>query len=220
MKSQAFREWLAARLLGMRYATIRLSDDEIDPLAKQLGVDPDLLLEVRAQARVALHEKGLAPPMSNRRNRHLQRVIDDSARLYQYLLWMPPDVFAAWKEECERRGVHGPALLRSLIHEYLLGTHEPQPLKTWVWKGKRLRGYRAHCLKEAAVIPQGAKRALMRRAIGRGTQATLIVRGLVMEALSGGHAGIPLVQAGMMFDDEDRYNMGLPALLDPTGDAQ
>ena len=30
----------------------------------------------------------------------------------------------------------------------------------------------------------------------------------------------PLVQAGMMFDDEDRYNMGLPTLLDPPGDAQ
>lgn len=220
MKHEAFRAWLAERLLGTRYATIRLADDEIDPIAKQLGVDPDLLLEVRAQARVALHAKGLAPPLSNRKKRHLQRVKDGDARLYQYLLWMPPDVFAAWKSECQTRGVHGPTLLRSLIHAYLLGTHEPQPLKTWVWNGRLLRGYRAHCLKEAAVIPSGAKRALMRRALGRGTQATLIVRGLVMEALRGEHAGVPLVQAGMMFDDENRYNTGDLALLDQPGVAR
>jgi hypothetical protein len=207
-----FRAWLGARLLGSRFATIRLRDDEIDPIAKRLGVDPDLLLEVRAQARVAMHEQGLSPPLSNRR----KKIKDDSARLnegqkrlYQYQMWMPPEIHEAWKAECERRGVYSPTMLRSLIHEYLLGAIEPQPQKYWVWQGQLLRAFRKKSfLDERAVIPHGAKRALNLRAARIGTQPTHLVRALIMETLAGGHAGIPLMQAGMMYDDETRYNTG------------
>jgi hypothetical protein len=211
-RDKGFRHWLGIRLLGTKYATVRLSDDDVDRIAKQLGVDVDLLLEVRAQARVDLHDRGLSPPLSNS-NKTVREL--SSKRLYQYQLWMPTVVFAAWQAECELRGVHGPTFLRSLIHEYLLGAREPHPEHYWTWQGKLIRSYRGDgCQDERAAIPQGAKRALTVRAVGRGTRATPVVRALVLEALKGEHMGVPLVTSGMMYDDEARYNTGVPALLD------
>jgi hypothetical protein len=59
---------------------------------------------------------------------------------------------------------------------------------------------------ELFVITQGARRALFHRSSSLGASASAVVRGLVLEALEGEHRGIPLVSAGMMYDDETRYN--------------
>jgi len=205
---RGFRTWLAAKLLGSEYATIRIRDDEIDAVAKQLGVDPDLLLEVRADAIVALRARGHAQPISNSRKRY-----ESDERLYQYQIRFPGQLFPLWTAECDLRGVTGATLLRSMIHAYLLGEAEPVSAPIWSWQGKVYRERRGggH-LEVRSVIPHGAKRALMRRAKKRGQTPTAIVRALVLDAMGGGQQ-VPLVTAGMMFDDESRYNLGdsLPA---------
>jgi len=207
MKYDGFRAWVGARLLGTQYATIRIDDSDIDAVAKKLGVDPDLLLEVRAQAIIDLHDRGLAQPISNSQNQ--RRSLDEATqRLYQYQMWFPPPVFEAWRHECDRRGVHAATFLRSLIHYYLLSTREPEPLQDWSWEGKLYRGYRRERVDERAVIPHGAKRALLRRATLRGTRSTHIVRALILGAMRGEYQSVPLVTSGMMYDDESRYYTG------------
>jgi len=207
VKYDGFRSWLFARLLGTRYATVRLDDSEIDAVAKKIGVDPDLLLEVRAQALITLHSRGLSPPLSNSGRR--KKALDDALqRIHQFQIWFPRVVFQAWRAECEIRAVHPTTFLRSLIHFYLLGSWEPEPVKHWAWEGKLYRFYKNERVSERAVITHGAKRALMRRASLRGTQATNIVRALILGAMRGEQQGLPLVTAGMMFDDESRYNTG------------
>jgi len=201
-----FRSWLAARLLGSRYATTPLRDEEIDAVAKRLGVDPDLLLEVRARARVELHERGLAPALSN------SKILNEGhKRLYQYQMVLPEEIHRIWNGECERRGAHGPTLLRSLIHEYLLGEREPVPARHWSWEGKLYQHFRKSGFDQKAVITQGAKRALMRRTALLGVRPTALVRGLMLEAMRGEHGTVQLVTAAMMYDDEDRYRTAPPA---------
>lgn len=204
MKYDGFRAWVGARLLGTKYATVRIDDRDIDAVAKKLGVDADLLLEVRAQAVIDLHDRGLAPSISNSGKRYMEEA---AVRLYQYQIWFPAPVFEAWRLECDRRGVHAATLLRSLIHYYLLSTREPAPLQNWVWEGKLYRGG-VERMAEKAVIPHGAKRALLRRAILRGARAVHIVRALILAAMRGEYQRVPLVTAGMMYDDESRYYTG------------
>jgi len=206
MSYEGFRAWIGARLLGTQYATIRVDDSDIDAVAKKLGVDADLLLEVRAQAIIDLHDRGLAQPISNTKARlALDQV---SQRLYQYQMWFPPEVFEVWRLECGRRGVHPPTFIRSLIHHYLLGTREPSPLQDWSWEGTLYRGYRSGRVSERAAIPHGAKRALIRRSTLLGTRSTHVVRALILGAMRGDYQSLPLVTSGMMYDDESRYYTG------------
>ncbi len=205
MSYKGFRSWIGARLLGTQYATIRIDDRDIDAVAKKLGVDADLLLEVRAQAIIDLHARGLAQPISNNSKKSLDEA---NVRLYQYQIWFPVPVFEAWRLECDRRGAHPATFLRSLIHHYLLGRREPVPLNEWVWEGKLLRPGLKDRLAEKAVIPHGAKRALLRRATLRGTRPTPIVRALIIGAMRGEYQSVPLVTSGMMYDDESRYYTG------------
>ena len=207
MKYDGFRAWVGARLLGTQYATIRIDDSEIDAVAKQLGVDAELLLEVRAQAIIELHERGLAQPISNNR-KNRQSPDEAMKRLYQYQIWFPAEVFSAWTLECERRAVHPATFLRSLIHSYLLSSREPVALQDWVWNGKLYRSYKKNRIEERAVIPHGAKRALMRRSTLLGTRSAHVVRALILGAMKGDYPGIPLVTSAMMYDDENRYYTG------------
>jgi hypothetical protein len=206
--SDGFRTWLAKRLLGTKFASMALGDDEIDAVAKRIGVDPDLLLEVRAEARIALRSRGLSPPQSNSKRASAAARDEQMQRLYQVKVWMPPVVHAAWLAECHRRGVHPPTFLRSLIHEYLRGTREPSAEAYWRWQGKLILKYHKIRIAEKAVIPHGAKRALGLRAAALGTTPIPVLRALVLEALAGEHHGIALVPSSMMFDDESRYNTG------------
>lgn len=206
-----FREWLFARLKGSRFASCALPDERIDAVAKRLGVDPELLLEVRAEVRIERHERGLPSPKLQYKKRLRADPHDPHVRLYQYHLFMPEEVFAAWKEECAFRGLDGPLLLRSMIHEYLLGEREVAPLDHWVWRGKKyMMGGNKHRGKflERSVIPHGAKRALTLRASLLGTTSAALVRALAVEALMGLHRDVALIEAARMFDDETRYNTG------------
>lgn len=189
------------RVISTTWATRTILDSELDEIAKTLGLDPDLLLEARAEAKVTRQERGL-------RVTKWYEGTSETRRYYQFHLFMPELVMKAWREECVFRQVAGPLLLRSLIHDYLVRTREPNPLRKWYWRGQFYTmgdsDERTRFL-ERATIPLGSRRALVARAIRVGTTPTALCRALAIEALSGLHRDVPLIEASMMFDDEERY---------------
>jgi hypothetical protein len=186
-----------------------VSDDGLDSLARAMGVQPDVLLEARVEALMERVRGGRVAPMGMKKA---------GSQHYQFELLMPEEVFQAWKHEAMRRGIDGSALLRSLIHAYLLGTWQPSEVpKKWVWRG---RGYtvspgtwkKAHGsrypFRERALVPPGAQRAMVRRARELGTTPSAIVRALVIAAIDGVWAtpgSIAIVDCTAMYDDENRY---------------
>lgn len=197
-------------MLGEHWARVPIVDDDIERVAKQLGLDPDFLLEVRAEAKIRDAEAGI-PRLGVT---HHQAIFSGAQhkRTYQFRMPMPPEPWKAWKEECERRGVEGAALLRSLIHWYLLGSHEPEPVTIgWIWNGKKHPRSDEDEKKRAerAVIPRGARRALRRRAVARRTTEQALARALVLEVVDGKRAAVKLVSPKQMYDDETRYAVRL-----------
>jgi len=170
-----------------------------------------VLLEARARVRVERHRRGLPGPNTPRDASRLTPYVQSRhRRLYQLHVPMPAEIFAAWKDECAFRGIEGSAILRSVIHSYLLSSHEPEgAVSRWYWKGRLCEmGRNGARPFERAVIPRGANRALKRRAHQRGTTVLAIVRALVLEVLDGKHRKLVLIDAPMMFDDEERYSIG------------
>lgn len=203
MLRQSFRKWLAERLLETKWATAPIGDDQIDAVAERLGVSPDLLLEVRTEARIRAVQAGRQQPVS-------RDVQARHRRLYQFHIFIPHPLRALWVEECDRRGVESATVLRSLIHEYLLGEWEPEHvLRGWHYAGRHYPLSKARravdAYLERATITQGARRALHRRAALTGTSAMAICRGLILEVLAGRHRSIRYVEQKAMFDDENRY---------------
>ena len=191
-RAESFREWLRDRLRHTPWATIAIADERIEAVAEQLGLAPDLLVEVRAEAKLEKHARGLPP----------------ARRLYQFHLFLPAVIHRAWRDECKFRGIESGTLLRSLISDYLLGSREPMPLRHWMYQGRTYRMGDAQKRAQGllrATIPQGARRALVYRASVVGAKPTSVARALVLEALQGLHRGIALIEAQSMYDDERRY---------------
>lgn len=203
----SFREWLVERVMTSapaRYA--KLTDEQLKRIAKRMGVQVDVLIEARVRVvEQALQEK-IQPPLGDKVR---------GSRHYQFKIAMPEAVFRAWRAHAEDRGVDPQALLRSLIHHYLLGSDEPTYLlRKWLWQGKMMESHertweRTHKagfpFRERALLTNGVKRALERRAQRKGCAATAIVRGLVLDTLEGKHPRIKIVDARTLYDDEDRY---------------
>jgi hypothetical protein len=201
-RAESFRQWLLERLLGTRWARVALTDDQIDAVARRLGVSSEILLEARAQTKIVKHASGLPNAISM-----AGRVAGEYRTYYQYHLFMPPVVWKAWADECKFREVKGSLLLRSMIHDYLSFPRSVAPLRQWRYQDKTYKmgeHGRTHFL-ERAQIPHGAKRALEHRARQIGALPTWVVRALVLEALAGLHRDIRLIEATMMYDDESRY---------------
>jgi hypothetical protein len=183
-----------------------LDDEDVDRIAKQIGVDPDLLLEVRVRARIERHSIGLKSAALAK-----EKLVGIRQRVAQINVFMPATVHEAWKIECDFRGIDSTLLIRSMLHEYLLGEREPAPMVAWVWRDQAYRmGDQAKRMQhvERAAVPHGARRALARRAERLGVPSLAIIRALIVEALDGGHRHVPLVESSMMFDDETRYFQG------------
>lgn len=207
----AFRDWLIERLLAsIHVREPARSDAEIRVRAMALGIQPDLLTEARVRFVEQSKALGVQPPLGRKKAK---------SEHYQIKCVMPKTLFERWIVHCEERGVQGSALLRSLIHGYLLGSQEPSQLTIyWVWQGRRLsapeRGWErgkvggAYPYRERALITQGARRALARRAAAIGCSYSAVVRGLVTDTLLGKHPNVRLVDARTMYDDENRYLSG------------
>ena len=198
--------------MGTHYATDTLPDNEVEELAVELGVTPDVLVEARLNVLEERIKGGRPPPLGPKRA---------GSGHYQVELWMPETIFHVWKHEAERRGLDGSALLRSMIHAYLRGSWEPESTpKHWVWRGQgydvNFHGWRqAHGTRypyrERALITSGAKRALGRRASRLAVRPASVLRALVLDVIEGNWASpgaIAIVDASGMFDDEEKYFLG------------
>lgn len=200
----SFRDWLIARIRLTKYATNIIPDERIDRVAMKLGVQPDVLLAARAEMRILRAERGF---LRNVRYRQIE-------------MTMPPEIWEAWKDECAFREIDGPALLRSIVHDYLLSSYEPkEPLRHWRFRGKLYFASRQtrNSARERAGIPMGAIRALNARAGKTGATAHGIMRSLMIEVLEGGYRGVRIVDAKSMYDDERRYAEEAAARQDPNG---
>lgn len=204
---RSFRNWLIDRVMTTTYVRyVRLSDEKIAKFAKKLGVQTDVLVEARVRYVDECLSSGMQPAMG---------IKVRGSRHYQIKVPMPEPVFVAWKDYAERRGVDSQALLRSVLHHYLLGSAEPEHLlQRWVWKGRTLQvderawekehkgGYP---FRERALITNGARRALKRRAERKGASVAALMRGMVLDVLAGKHPRVKIIDARTMYDDEERY---------------
>jgi hypothetical protein len=78
-----------------------------------------------------------------------------------------------------------------------------------VYRGREYRcSAKVNEFQEKTLITHGAWRALRRRADRHGCAAAAILRALVLEVLDGEHRSVTLIDARVMYDDEDRYYLG------------
>jgi hypothetical protein len=208
-----FREWLVDRLMGTEAATRPLQDGGLPELAAQLGVQVDALLEARAKRAVIDAAEQRQPRMGQKvDNKH-----------YQITVFFPEAIHQEWLTQAKARGLKGSALLRSILNAYLMGSYEPKNvLKHWHWRGCSwpcdthrwgLEHDGPWPFTDRALLPQGARRALVIRARRIGASMTAVCRALVCETLDGkfGQPGVlEIVDAATMFDDESRYYLGPP----------
>jgi len=202
------------RLASTQHCLRQVEGKGLAKLAKELGVQPDVLEEAQLVAIEARIRSGCQPPRGDKVAGSLH---------YQYDLNFPEAVYGAWKSECESRGLRGSAVLRSLIYTYLMGSWEPPQqrlLSTWVWRGsgyrvpktadKKARG-RRWPWRDRALIPLGAKEALWARAQRRGTLPAIIIRALVLMFIDREWATpgtLEVVDCRAMPDDPARYYRG------------
>jgi hypothetical protein len=208
---QSFREWLIDRVASTEFARARLSDAKLDELAEEMGIATDVLLA--AQVRVLERRVKSGKPLSAGRKKA-------GSDHYQIELWIPEQIYQEWKYQCERRGLLGSALLRSMIHAYLKGSWEPRSVsRDWIWQGRKYDvkvkewkdKYGSRCpFRERALITQGARRALVRRAELHNSQVSAVLRALVIYVLDGAWARpgtIEIIDKTGMWDDEQRYHL-------------
>lgn len=199
--------------MGTAYVHTAIADEEIDEVARRIGVQPEVLLEARVRFRISQATEG-------KRQASFGEAFAPK-RHCRFNLWFPPAVFPDWKLCAESHGLEGSALLRAIIHGYLLGSYEPQSVvRYWYWKGKRHLSIQdpkeRNKWRERAQIPIGARRALEIRSRYLGASPQAVARALVIETMRGkiNRPGTyAIVDAKTMYDDETRYYLGADAEL-------
>ncbi len=208
MSYSAFRRRLVSLLATTHWA--RIGPEEVERHAKGLGVAPEILQAARDVVDRERKKRGLKPIQGRKVN---------EATWPQLEIDMPEKVFDDWHTWCEMQQSTSNALLRGIIHAYLLGTWEPEWVsRHWRYKGSTLivprRGYEekhraAWPYRERVLVTTGAKRALIFRAARTNTTATAIVRGLMLEILEGRYGNVIPRDARSMFADVQRYTRHL-----------
>lgn len=212
---EGFRNWIADRLQGTDFVSRPLKDSDVNALARDIGVQPDVLLAARVKWQLTRATEGSA-------ERRGQKVA--GSKHYQLEVRFPEEVHKEWLELAASRSVGGSVLLRSIVHAYLRGTYEPpQLVKYWHWRGKTLRmgqnkyeqdGHGKWPWRERALVTLGSKRALKIRSQLRGVGVETMARALILATMAGKFAQrgqLELVDAASMWDDETRYNLGATA---------
>lgn len=193
-----------------------MSDAEVDRVAAHIGVQPDVLLEARVRAKLKMNAGFVTPASLNttqQRRRNRSELLTSGAHTNrQLILCFAREPWEAWDAHVKDWGVDGAALLRSLIHAYLLGTYEPEQInRYWIWDNRRLYIVRDGTCRTKTWVPGGAHRALVVRSRMRGCSTMTMLRALVTENMSGkfGRRGLlKIVDTRSMFDDEERYFLG------------
>jgi hypothetical protein len=203
---EAFRRRLIRLVATTSWPEEGKTADEVAGHAVRLGLQPDILIAARAVVEEGRSARGLKPFQGRKTNEkdHPQLEID-----------MPEEVFHVWHAWCEHQQATSNAIIRGIIHAYLLGQWEPAWVSShWRYKGTTLsvprRGYEeahkaAWPFRERVLLTRGAKGALKLRAGRTHTTPTAIVRGLMLEILEGRYRQVIPRDARAMFEDAERY---------------
>jgi hypothetical protein len=183
---------------------------ELERLSKALGVRANVLKEASDRIDDEKRAQGL---------RTRKGVKVNEMGWPQLELDFPERVYDDWLTWCELRAGRSTALIRGILHEYLLNTWEPEGTNsTWCYKGKLYvlnkrpweeKHHRAWPYRERIFVAVGAKHALHFRANRTNVSSTAILRGLVLEALEGKMDNIRPMDARSMFEDPLRYTKHL-----------
>ncbi|HEX3850246.1 MAG TPA: hypothetical protein VHW01_04720 [Polyangiaceae bacterium] len=201
----SFRDWLVQQLKVSCWGSVKGESQQ--DLAKRLGVT----VEVLEQADDELAEEFLARGKVPRR---LGRRAFNRSDYAPIAVTMPAAVHAAWTEFYETLRITPSALLRSLIHHFLLTKQRPRTIgKRWVYKRQHHTIKPKGRLHAKTRITRGARIALDHYAEAWNTTATGIVRGLVSDMLEGRAlpARLRVIAFAEMWGDPARYWDGLPS---------
>lgn len=192
-----FRAWLVKQLLRMRWSAPPTAT--LPQIAQYLGVTVDVLEEVVAERAIETQKRGRAA--TPRRKRALFRTDYELVRVNT-----PPDVAAAWKEYRGVLQITTSALLRSLVHHFLIsGGPRPTSIgRAWRYNGRVQR--MKHDMPEITTrITTGALTALDHYADEWGVSGMAITRGLVTDLLEGKVKRLRIVAFSELWGDPDRY---------------
>lgn len=192
-----FRAWLVERVLETRLARVccvAVFEGREEAVAEQAGLHPTLVHDVGVLYAERVVAAGRPVPTGPKK----------SSRVYPQLGLKLPQVAAdAWRERADRMHVSATAMLRTMIHEYLLGQEEPLHRdKRWVVDGQVVSGSEARL---NPAITHGAKAALSLRAERLGFAVVELVGALMVDVLSGRRrVGAPIA-VSTMYADRTRY---------------
>lgn len=206
-----FRKRLVRMLATTEWATRGATPEELARHARGLGVAPEVLQAAHDIVAAERRARALKPAQGRKVNeRHWP----------QLEIHMPEKVFEDWHTWCELQQATSNALIRGILHVYLLGTWEPAWVSShWRYKGQTLvvpvkehlkqKTQSAWPCRERVLITRGAKDALSFRGNRTNARPTAIVRGLILELLEGRYKGVVPRDARSMFDDVHRYTRHL-----------
>lgn len=178
-------------------------DLPLPALAEHLGVTLSVLEEATALRRAQLVKEG--KPQRRLGSRALLRDDYELVRLR-----MPDVIYAAWQQTLTALQVQAGALLRSLIHHFLLMPLKPRHLsKEWVYQGKIYRSVGTLNQRNLGSTPtritRGARAALDVHAAGLNVKTASLLRGLVTDFLEGRVQKMKIISFPEMWGDKDRY---------------
>ena len=205
-----FRRWLVGRVGATRWSDAGRSLPMAKRTARQLGLHWSVLVDAYAKKAAQRRAAGLQETLGRKRA---------GTPHHQIEMTMPKEVFDSWHTRCELLGLESSAVLRSLLHAYLLGPQEPEPRSRWLVHGKWVsvptklvrpggKDGPPWPYREKALITRGARMALRRRADRMNVSTWSIMRGLIVDFTSGKIRDVAPVDARTMWDDPDRYWKG------------
>lgn len=195
-----FRAWLVRQLQALRWSSPEGAS--VAESAKALGVQQDALEEAIAARALANQKRG-------KPRRALGRRALNRADYALVRLTMPAPVYAHWQSYCRTLGVAPAAILRSLIHGFLMTGQKPTTMTPhWRYRGEiyRLnRTIRSITPNSPTRITRGAQQVLDEYAELWGVRASFIVRGLVVDLLEGRTRALQIVAYPELWGDPNRY---------------
>lgn len=203
----SFRRRLTQLVSTTDWAHQADTPERVKEIAAALGIAEDILAAARRLVVDGLKTRGLKASLTG---------VKINERYWPQLeILMPERIFNDWQSWCESQHAKSSALLRGIIHAYLLGSWEPAWIASfWRYRGEtlpmKLRAHRelnegAWPWRERVLVTPGARGALNFRAKSSATTAMAITRGLVLEILEGRYKNVIPRDALSMFDDPLRY---------------
>lgn len=192
-----FRQWLVKQVVVLRWTAPPQAT--LPQIAEHLGVTVSVLEEAQALREAEARRRGKSPRAGGKRA--LFRTDQSIAHVT-----MPPEIRKAWLEYVAVLQITSSALLRSLVHHFLLTGDRPQSIsRSWKYRGQVYKIKLSGNAEVSASITLGADVALSHYAALWGVKAMAILRGLVTDLLEGRVKKLRIVAFSELWGDPDRY---------------